>query len=349
MYIKKREILAAVLLLFLFGLCVPVQACTVFTQKNGNTVLAGSNEDWMYSCGSFMVVTAPQKESYGRVCFYNSSYVQGGMNERGLFYDGASCPNSKVPQINGKYQLGMDLGEQVLSKCADVEEVINMLNESNVPSSFCDHLLFADASGKSAIFEWMQGRLNIIRNEQSYQLITNFWLTDKSLGNYPCNRFSTAEAMLKKLNPSIEGFADILNATKQNWGQGGTLYSNIYDLKNRMVYVFCSGKLDSACKIDLNQRLNTMKTGDSVKEPIKELTYDVPIVISANKETAASSTIPAVSSAAASNQKSQPASSAISSAPVSTPTMQSFRAAMIFAGIILLVALILIGIRNKIL
>ncbi len=310
-------------------------------------MLAGSNEDWMYSCNSFMTVTAPQKESYGRVCFYNSSYVQGGMNERGLFYDGASCPNSTVPQISGKYELGMDLGEQVLSKCADVEEVIKMLEQSNIPSSFSDHLLFADASGKSAVFEWMQGQLHIIRKEQSYQLITNFWLTDKSLGNYPCSRFSTAEAVLKKQNPSIEGFADILNTTKQNWGQGGTLYSNIYDLENRTVYVFCSGKLDSACKVDLNQRLNAMKTGDSVKESIKELSYDVPIAISANKKIAADSTVPAVSSAVTSNQKSQLASSSISSAYAATSITQSFRAIMIFVGVILLVALILIGIRKR--
>jgi choloylglycine hydrolase len=218
-----------------------------------------------------------------------------------------------------------------------------MLEDSNVPSGFSDHLLFADASGKSAVFEWMEGKLHIIPKDQSYQLITNFWLTDKSLGNYPCSRFSTADTMLKKQKLSVEGFASILNATKQNWGEGGTLYSNVYDLAKRTVYVFCNGKLDSAYKVDLASQLKSMKAGDIVRNPIKNLKFNVPVAI--NISTKSEVSLPADSSGIASAQDTQsiensksPASSASAAAPILQGTWCFL--AIIFAGVAALIVLI---------
>jgi choloylglycine hydrolase len=351
MYIKRLVTLTTAFILSVFILCVPVNACIVFTQNNGGTVLAGNNEDWMYSCESTMAITAPQKGSYGRVCFYNFSFVQGGMNEYGLFYDGAYCPSSEVPLTKGKRQLGMDLGEQVLSKCANVEDVIKMLEDSNVPSSLSDHLIFADASGKSAVFEWMEGKLHIIRKNQSYQLITNFWLTDQSLGNYPCSRFSTADTMLKNQKLSVEGFASILNATKQNWGEGGTLYSNVYDLAKRTVYVFYNGKLDLACKVDLASQLNSMKAGDIVKKPIKNLDFNVPVVINTSIKAEvsqppdSSEIVSAQDTQSIENSKSPASSSASAAAPMLQGTW--YFLAIILVGIAALIALIWRSNRRK--
>jgi choloylglycine hydrolase len=150
--------------------------------------------------------------------------------------------------------------------------------------------------------------------------------------------------MLKKQKLSIEGFADILNATKQNWGEGGTLYSDIYDLANREVYVFCNGKLDSAYKVNLNRRLNALKAGESVKESIKGLKYDIPVAIAVNKKLAVST--PEISSAAASKQESQPVISALSSSAAAAPITQG-PWVFILAGIALLIALIWISSRKR--
>ena len=283
MHIKH---LAAALCTLLMGIAVaaPVQACTIFTAEQGDTVLTGNNEDWMYSCETFMTVSAPEQESYGMVCFYNSSYVQGGMNEYGLFYDGASCPATVVPYDAAKQQLKMDFGELVLSKCTTVKEAVEMLKNSNIPSGFCDHLLFADASGDSAVLEWMEDSLHIINKDSSYQLVTNFWLTDPALGGYPCGRYSKAEEFLKE-QPTIDSFASILDATKQDWGNGGTLYSNIYDLTKREVYVYYKGALNAAHKINLTQQLKGMQAGEKITTSIKDLTFDVPCTITAEKVT----------------------------------------------------------------
>ncbi len=279
---RSRWMVALFTVIFMTALlAIPAQACTIFMAEEDEIVLAGNNEDWMYSWETSMILSAPDDDSYGRVYFYDSSYVQGGMNECGLFYDGATCPASEVPYDAAKEQLGMDFGEQLLASCATVDEAIMMLEGANIPSGFSDHLLIADASGNSAVLEWMEGRLNIIRKDKDYQLVTNFWLTDPSLGWYPCERFATAEKTLQSVAPSVEGFASILNSTKQNWGDGGTLYSNVYNLTNREVYVFCKGDFTKACKVSLTEQLQKLQPGEEVKADIKDLGFDTPVAVKA--------------------------------------------------------------------
>jgi choloylglycine hydrolase len=270
-------------LVLMLCLSSPAMACTIFTTElEDGTILVGNNEDYMYSISNYMVVTAPSGDTYGRICFYNSSYVQGGMNEHGLFYDGASCPSTEVPYDSNKEQLDYNLGDVVLAKCTSVEEVEKFFDNYNIPNSFCDHILFTDSTGASAVFEWMEGKLNIIRkgHDENYQVVTNYWLTDPSLGGYPCDRYNTAVDLLQKQSPSIELCATILNATKQSWGEGGTLYSNIYNLSSKEIYVFSRGLMNTACKIDIEKQFKSMEAGTKKRYDISKLTFDNQITIS---------------------------------------------------------------------
>ncbi len=271
------------LTLVLICLSSPAISCTIFSTKlEDGTILVGNNEDYMYSIINYMVVTAPSEDNYGRICFYNSSFVQGGMNEHGLFYDGASCPSTKVPYDSNKKQLDYNLGDVVLAKCTSVEEVEKFFDDYNIPNNFCDHILFADSTGASAVFEWMEGKLHIIRkgHDENYQVVTNYWLTDPSLGGYPCDRYNTAVDLLQKQLPSIELCATILNATKQNWGEGGTLYSNIYNLSSKEIYVFSRGEMNTACKIDMNKQFKSIEAGAQERYDLSKLTFDTQIAIS---------------------------------------------------------------------
>jgi hypothetical protein len=277
--------LAASFLALVLMICIPSPAitCTIFSTKlEDGTILAGNNEDYMYSISNYMVVTAPSEDSYGRICFYNSSYIQGGMNEHGLFYDGASCPYTEVPYDSNKEQLNYNLGDVVLAKCTSVEEVEKFFDNYNIPNGFCDHLLFTDSTGASAVFEWMGGKLHIIRkgNDEKYQVVTNYWFTDPSLGGYPCDRYNTAVDLLQKQSPSIELCATILNDTKQNWGEGGTLYSNIYNLSSKEIYVFSKGTMNTASKIDMKKHFKSMEAGTQKRYDISKLIFDTQINIS---------------------------------------------------------------------
>lgn len=251
-----------------------IYACTIFTAQNGETVLVGNNEDFMYRHSSDMWFAAPSKGSYGRVCFANSGYVQGGMNEKGLFYDGALCPNTQVPYSQDKPNLGMDLGEIIMSKCANVGEVVEMLKGHNIPGNLGDHLMFVDESGNSVIIEWVENEMVVIPGEKDYQIATNFFITKPELGGYPCSRYITVEKMLTECDElSVGVFSDILDAVSQQWAGGGTKYSNIYDLKRRVVYVYTKGDFSKYAMFHLEEELKKLKKEERADYNIDLLSY----------------------------------------------------------------------------
>ncbi len=254
-----------------------VSACTIFTAKDNNNVLVGNNEDFMYQYSSDMWFAAASPGTFGRVCFANSNFVQGGMNEKGLFYDGASCPATQVPYSEKKPSLGMDLGEVVLSRCADVGEVVELLKQYNIPRAFGDHLLFADATGASVIMEWVDNKLEVIPGEGNYQIATNFFISKPELGGYPCGRFDTVKSMLEESKElSVDRFAEILGAATQSWDGGGTKYSNVYDLKNKKVYVYSRGDFSSSLEYDLADELKNLGAGERSE-------YDIDILLAEKK------------------------------------------------------------------
>lgn len=279
----KVLFLALALLLFLNS---NSYACTIFTKQQGDIILVGNNEDFLYLYEPYIWFVSPKEGSYGRVCFANASYVQGGMNEKGLFYDGAMCPATDVPYSEDKPFLDMDLGEVVISKCSNVDEAVEFLKGYNIPGGFGDHILFADETGKSLIVEWVEGEMEVIQKEQDYQIATNYFLSKPQLGGYPCKRYDMVKSILEKEEEiSLESFKNILSATSQAWGDGGTKYSNVYDLKNKVVYVFCKGDYSKLVSYNIIDELKKMKPGEKKSYEIDHLEYEAYDIISSYSST----------------------------------------------------------------
>ncbi|MDP4093903.1 MAG: linear amide C-N hydrolase [Bacillota bacterium] len=272
--VKKLAFLA-IIAAACFVFSTNIYACTIFAKQQGDRVLVGNNEDYFYSINSSMTVEATAEGSYGRVVFSNSTYVQGGMNEKGLFYDGAACPPTEIPSFKNKPTLGMNFGDEILAKCSNVDEAVGFLKKYNIPQKFGDHLLIADETGKSVIVEWVQNEMKVIQKEKDYQIATNFFISNPDLGGYPCQRFNTVDTMLKgDANVSVDSFKKILSATSQDWGDGGTKYTNIYDLKSKLVYVFNKADFSKAASINLTRELEKLKPGEKVNYGIEELDYE---------------------------------------------------------------------------
>ncbi len=260
----KKVVVIVMSLILCLMIGQPVLACTILSVEKDGRILVGNNEDYMYSLASQYWIAAPENENYGRICFAISGYVQGGMNEKGLFYDGATCPDSTIPYEEGKPELGMDMGEVIISKCATVEEVIEFVKDYNITQQYTDHLLFADATGASVVIEWMENDMKIVRKEGDYQVATNFWLSNPELGGYPCNRYAKAEEMLQEDRDDITVnlVSDILEATAQSWNGGGTKYSNVYDLNNQEVVIYTRGDFSKYIKLSLVDELAKLKQGE---------------------------------------------------------------------------------------
>ena len=75
-----------------------IYACTAFMMSDGENVLVGNNEDSKIPYTRVWFIPA-ENGRFGRVYFgYDNWYPQGGMNDRGLFFDYFSVPKLRIKQ-----------------------------------------------------------------------------------------------------------------------------------------------------------------------------------------------------------------------------------------------------------
>jgi hypothetical protein len=152
------------------------------------------------------------------------------MNDQGLFFDGTAVEPIDVPHDGSKPIHRGNLILRALEECATVECVLELFERFSLPGS-SGQFLVADSSGESVVIELP----HIVRKSGSYQVATNFRASSRE--PITCERYLTAKAMLTSAATfTVDLFRDILDATQN--AAGGTTYSNVYDLKQRTVYVY---------------------------------------------------------------------------------------------------------------
>lgn len=251
---KKSLIIAILLLIVLTS--APLIACTAFFASQGDKVLVGNNEDYINPITKIWFEPAEDKK-YGRVYFgFDNFWPQGGMNEQGLFFDGFATRQKKIKISMHKPKYQGNLIDKVMAECASVEEVINIFDRYNLQFMEKFMLMFADKTGASAIIE---GDV-VIRKKGRYQVITNFYQSEIKDRSYPCERYKIAIEMLKNNNAiSVKLFRQILAAVHVEGVYVNTLYSNIYDLKKGLVYLYHFHDFANEVIIDLNEELKKGK------------------------------------------------------------------------------------------
>ena len=209
-----------------------LRACTAFcaTTKDG-AVLVGNNEDWFNPHAKLHFIPAAPG-AYGRMFVsFEDLFPFGGMNERGLWFDGFATPpvrpDTTLPSYSGEIVL------DAMAKCATVEEVVRLFSQYNRAFLSEATLMFADASGDAASIE-----ANAIVRKKGAQFVqTNFHQSHATAT--PDQRFTTATEMLDRAGhvATVELFRDILSATHQG-GSAPTQYSNVYDLRSRTMSLY---------------------------------------------------------------------------------------------------------------
>jgi len=112
-------------------------------------------------------------------------------------------------------------------------------------------LFFVDKEGNSVI---IGGDTNIFK-DNNFQVCTNYLQLHPELGGYPCWRYNTAFQMLEQSNEiSIDLFKNILDAVHiENYYP--TQYSNIYDIKNGLIYLYYYHNFDHSIIFNLDEEL----------------------------------------------------------------------------------------------
>ncbi len=270
---KTFAALTVIVLLFLAA-PAPAPACTMVTVAKDGVILAGNNEDWRNPVTK-MWFYPPAENEYGRVCFgfdRDFGFVQGGMNDQGLFIDANALAPAGWKADPGKAAFSGSIIEHILARCATVDDAIALFRKHNTPSLARAKFPIADAKGGAVVVEWGQGKLQCIKRTGWYQISTNFVQTNFSNPeDYPSHRYKISEQILKNSKTaSIALVREVLSATHSEFFYP-TLYSNIYDLKNKKIYLYNFHDFEHAVVLDLAEELKKGKKSYDIPSlfPIK--------------------------------------------------------------------------------
>ncbi len=247
---KSLVLLILIFLLANNNLSIP---CTVFFATDGIIVLGGNNEDWSDPNTKFWFIPSVEGK-HGWIKFgFASGYPQGGMNDQGLFWDATACSYLEMPYSEAnKEKFNGSLMQKVMEECSTVEEARSVFQNYYCDDQYRAQYLIGDRFGNTIIVEGD----SIISNSSNYQVMTNFYHSHPELGGYPCWRYEKANELLNNNNGISEFlFGYILAATHQE-GKYPTQYSQIYNLKDNIIYLFYFHNFDEMIVIKLNQELN---------------------------------------------------------------------------------------------
>ena len=245
----RRQVTAAVCILFALLTRDTADACTAFCARGNGEVLVGNNEDYNRPPTRLWFVPATPGSAGRLYVGFDDLVPQGGMNEHGLWFDGFAAPPQKVastlPTFPG------NIVDRAMAECSTVEEVIQLFSQYNRNFLFEGILMFADASGDAVSIEANA----FVRKSGRHFVQSNFHQSKPESGAGD-RRFQTATAMLEKAggDVSVELFRRILASTAQK-GPFPTLYSNIYELRSRTMHLYYFRDFDRAVTFKLADEL----------------------------------------------------------------------------------------------
>jgi len=239
------------------------ESCTIFTASYGGTALFGNNEDTMNPKTYYWVVPAEEGNYGGVYLGLDNLFAQGGINEKGLAFDANAlrpAPLNRHPELPPLP--GRKLGERLLGQCATVEEALNWVKQYNWGSSFAGQIHLADAMGDAAVISpGADGELAFTRKKpgDGYFISTNFNLANRSTGGFPCQRYETVTRMFEQRNAAealtVDYVRSILDATHQEGAVVNTVYSNIFDLRQGVIYLYHWYQFDEVVVLKVAEEL----------------------------------------------------------------------------------------------
>jgi len=245
-----RKVLLAAAVLTSAVAVAPAAACTAFCAGVKGTVLVGNNEDYGNPRARMWFVPGKPGE-YGRMLLgFDNGYPQGGMNEKGLWFDGFSAPRLEVAPTPEKEIYSGSIAEKALAECATVDEAVRLYEKYYRGDRSV--ILFADRTGAAAAIEPEA----VVCKQDWYFVQTNFYRSRVAAGTEKCERFKIATRMLEESRGtlSVDLFRRILAATHQEGG-ATTQYSNIHDLNARVMYLYHFHNYENVVRIDLADEL----------------------------------------------------------------------------------------------
>jgi len=257
----------------------PISSCSVFTVEYNGSVFFGNNEDEGGSRKNTRVWFVPASDNRTYGCAYFGFYDNlpggddvdnlaiGGINAQGLCFDANGIPLGYIDSNNpGPIRSGIRDWGAILSECVSVKEVIQWHYNHNMGGYWGNQVHWADATGDAVVIgPGYNGWLSFTRKVSTYLISTNFNLAGYNLSDpdtsYPCTRYSTVQTLLNIYlsndDLTIDHMRDILESVHcpETSDYLGTVYSNIFDLKSRNIYLYILGDYNQVYNLNLDEEL----------------------------------------------------------------------------------------------
>jgi predicted choloylglycine hydrolase len=175
-----------------------------------------------------------------------------GMNECGVAIAQNAVPHRQTPKDpNRPALLNSQIARLVLDHAGDVDEALTLIRQYNV--DFADvsvHFHIADASGKSAIVEYVDGGIAIVRDDKPWQVSTNFLLSEAQQPD--CWRYNKASESLGEAQGDMS--QDEAMSLLQNTSQDGTVWSIVYNLSKGQIRLVMGREYDQVHTFKLKMK-----------------------------------------------------------------------------------------------
>lgn len=258
----------------------PRFACALFAALGDpERPLYGRNFDWEFHPAA--VVFSDPPDGYASMCMVDVSYLgfgredekfdslEGrsnllyaalipfdGMNEHGLVVGMAAVDGSEIPSDASKPTVDLlRIIRIVLDRCKNVDEALEEFPKYNIDFTGGPqiHYLLADATGKSALVEYSNGKMHVLRGDDPWQTATNFYIVgNEQKATRLCQRYAHIQSQLSKqggkLSPDdgLKLLGDV--------AQPHTRWSVVYDLKSQSADIVMTQKFrEPAIKFSLQK------------------------------------------------------------------------------------------------
>jgi len=254
-----------------------VSNCSIFTVKDEDSVFFGSNEDEGGNRRRTDIWFVPPDDDQSFGCAYVGfaenepggddidGIAIGGINTEGLCFDS----NGILPleYVNYRNEFGpsfhyLTCWGQVLRECATVADVIEWYQTHNIGGYWGDQTHFADKTGDAVVVSpALDGSIAFTRINGSYLISTNFNVDHPGGTYYPCARYismtTILEGIINTSSVSVESCTQVLEAVHvpSYVVYPGTVYSNVYDLKQQMIYLYIHGNFDDVVVLNLSEEI----------------------------------------------------------------------------------------------
>lgn len=250
--------------------------CTCFSAfGKGDTPLFGRNFDWRYRAALLLFTDPPNAfASVSMVDIHYCGYDLNpdlstlrsrealldtpfmpfdGLNEKGVAIGIMAVPHVELPNDPQKKTLNeLSVVRLVLDYAKNTEHAISLIQQYNISMNEVPlHFLIADRTGKSALVEFVNNKMQVMYNQEAFQVSTNF-IVFNTLNNVmgKCWRYDKSHQTLLEKSGQISSAEakDIL----QSVSQGNTIWSAIYNMKSGDIQIVPGRKYSTNHLFKLN-------------------------------------------------------------------------------------------------